>query len=209
MLTDAEREHLFLLGLGRPPEIHYQRSEGITPRLQRVLDALELSPAIVRNATWDIVAWNRAATAVMIDYAALAPEQRNALRLAFSDSRAHAGQEGWEAIARSMVAAFRADATRAGIPEEARRLVDELSRSSPEFDAMWRDRDVRALGEGTKHIRHGSAGPITLDYSSFAVDGRPDLGLVIFTPATPADAKRVRKLIDSTMKRPVGVAATV
>src|SRR6201996_3702880 len=48
MLTDAEREHLFLIGLGRPPEVRYQRKEGVTPRLQRVLDALETSPAIIR-----------------------------------------------------------------------------------------------------------------------------------------------------------------
>src|SRR5580692_5452124 len=43
MLTDLEREHLFLIGLGRPPEIRYRATEGVTPRLQRVLDALELS----------------------------------------------------------------------------------------------------------------------------------------------------------------------
>src|SRR6201990_260793 len=34
MLTDVEREHLFLLGLGRAPEVRYRRSEGVTPRLQ-------------------------------------------------------------------------------------------------------------------------------------------------------------------------------
>src|SRR5947209_11983170 len=45
MLTDVEREHLLLLGLGRPPEVRYQTSEGVTPRLQRVLDALAFSPA--------------------------------------------------------------------------------------------------------------------------------------------------------------------
>ena len=61
MLTDVEREHLFLLGLGRPPDVRYQTSEGVTPRLQRVLDALESSPAVVSTVTWDIVAWNRAA----------------------------------------------------------------------------------------------------------------------------------------------------
>ena len=61
MLTDVEREHLFLLGLGRPPDVRYQTSEGVTPRLQRVLDALEFSPALVSTVTWDIVAWNRAA----------------------------------------------------------------------------------------------------------------------------------------------------
>src|SRR5579862_4267034 len=54
MLTEVEREHLFLLGLGRPPEVRYQSSDGVTPRLQRLLDALELSPAIVKTATWDV-----------------------------------------------------------------------------------------------------------------------------------------------------------
>src|SRR5215475_5376504 len=57
MLTHVEREHLFLLGLGRPPEARYQKSEGVTPRLQRVLDALDPIPAIIRTAIWDVVAW--------------------------------------------------------------------------------------------------------------------------------------------------------
>src|SRR6201991_1520896 len=38
MLTEVEREHLFLLGPGRPPEAPYRRDEAATPRLQRVLD---------------------------------------------------------------------------------------------------------------------------------------------------------------------------
>src|SRR5215468_6288417 len=64
MLTDVEREHLFLLGLGRPPEVRYRATDGVTPRLQRVLDSLELSPAFVKTSAWDIVAWNRPASAV-------------------------------------------------------------------------------------------------------------------------------------------------
>src|SRR5271154_2100909 len=55
MLTDVEREHLFLLGVGRPPDVRYQRSEGVTPRLQRVLDALEVSPAFIKTPIWDVV----------------------------------------------------------------------------------------------------------------------------------------------------------
>src|SRR3954465_14605388 len=45
MLTEVEREHLFLLGLGRPPEIRYHASEPVNPRLQRILDAFPHSPA--------------------------------------------------------------------------------------------------------------------------------------------------------------------
>src|SRR5258708_27198145 len=46
MLTEVEREHLFLLGLGRPPEVRYLGNEGVTPPLQRVLHALDPSPAL-------------------------------------------------------------------------------------------------------------------------------------------------------------------
>src|SRR6201999_1939404 len=79
MLTDVEREHLFLIGLGRPPEARYQKSEDVTPRLQHVLDALNPSPALIRTAIWDVVAWNRAATVMLMDYGSLPPEQRNIL----------------------------------------------------------------------------------------------------------------------------------
>src|SRR5690349_1107478 len=114
MLTEVEREHLFLLGLGRPPEVRYHAAERVSPRLQRVLDALEFSPDYVKTSTWDVIAWNRASSAVMTDYGALPPEQRNILRLVFCDPRVRAAQTDWETIARFVVAAFRADVARAG-----------------------------------------------------------------------------------------------
>ena len=210
MLTDVEREHLFLLGLGRPPEVRYQTADSVTPRLQRVLDALEFSPAVVSTATWDIVAWNKAAAAVLTDYSALAPEQRNVLRLVFCDPRVRAAQLDWEAVARFVVGAFRADAARAGTAAEVADLVDELCRLSPEFEAMWRDNDVSGYGGGVKHLRHPIAGPIAFEYSAFAVDGRPDLRMVVYSPATAADAERIRSLIRLPTRKTVGlsVAAT-
>jgi hypothetical protein len=38
MLADVEREHFFLLGLARPPDARYRKADGVTPRLQRVLE---------------------------------------------------------------------------------------------------------------------------------------------------------------------------
>jgi transcriptional regulator with XRE-family HTH domain len=197
MLTDVEREHLFLLGLGRPPEVRYRTPEGVTPRLQRVLDAFPISAAIVKTYTWDIIAWNRAASAVLGDYEALPVERRNVLRLIFSDDGVRERQVDWESVARFVVAAFRADVARAGASREVDALVDELSRSSPEFAAMWLDHDVRNYGEGTKHVRHSAVGLISLEYSAFAVDGRPDLSMVVYNPATPEDADKVRRVIES------------
>lgn len=195
MLTEAEREHLFLLGLGRPPEVRYRAAESVTPRLQRVLDALPFSPAIVRTATWDVVAWNRAAAAVLTDYAAIPPERRNILRMIFCDARVRAVQYDWESVARFVVGAFRADAARAGASKEIESLIADLSRQSPEFAAMWREHDVRTHSEGTKQLRHPVVGPIALEFSGFAVDGRPDLNMVVYSPATSEDQARIESLI--------------
>ena len=197
MLTDVEREHLFLIGLGRSPDVRYRPVEGITPRLQRVLDAFSVSPAIIRTLTWDVVAWNRAGLAVLGDYRSLAPEQRNILRLMFAQgSRVREMQFDWKSVARFVVAAFRADVARAGAQEHVKSLVDELSRNSPDFAAMWRENDViGGAHEGAKRLRHPKLGELLLEYSAFAVDGRPDLTMVVYNPAGEETADKVRKLI--------------
>lgn len=198
MLTEPEREHLFMLGLGRPPEVRYKNVDSVTPRLQRVLDALGPSPAIIKTATWDVVAWNRAAAAMLTDYSKLPREQRNILRLMFGNPRVRDKQDDWQSVARFVVGSFRADATRAGAGAEITQLVEELCRISPEFAALWRDNDVvPAYGEGVKRLRHPEIGRIELEFSVFAVDGRPELGMIVYNPATQADAERIQSLIAS------------
>lgn len=197
MLTDVEREHLFLLGLGRPPGVRYRKNEGVTPRLQRVLDALDPAPALIRTATWNVVAWNRAATVMLTDYASLPPEERNILRVIFLDPRFRAAQYDWESVARFVVGAFRVDAARAGAATEVEPLVEELCRLSPEFKALWRDHNIHTHGEGIKRVRHPLLGPLAFEYSAFSVDGRPDLTLVMHNPATPADADRIKSLLEA------------
>ena len=199
MLTEPEREHLYMLGLGRPPEVRYQEVDGISPRLQRVLDGMSLSPAIIKTAMWDVVGWNKAAAALLTDYSLLPREQRNILRLMFTGGKGRARNEDWDSVARFVVGAFRADMTRAGAhgSQEANGLVDELSRLSPEFEALWRDNDVGAHSEGVKRIRHPEAGLVKLEFSSFAVEGRPELGMIVYNPASKADAEKVRELVDA------------
>jgi transcriptional regulator with XRE-family HTH domain len=200
LLTDAERDHLHFLGLGHSPAGRRKVSPGVTPRLQRVLDAMELSPAMLRTVTWDIIAWNRATSLVMGDYEALEPEQRNALRAMFLNPARRARLPNWEADARFVVAAFRVDITRAGAAEDAAPLIAELMQKSPEFARMWEANEVRdTYSELAKKIVHPEAGIINLEYSTFAVVGRPDLSLVVYCAATPADEAKVREIL-----RPAG-----
>jgi transcriptional regulator with XRE-family HTH domain len=195
MLTDVEREHLFLIGLGRSPEVRYRASEGVSPRLQRVLDAFEVSPALVRTATWDVVAWNKAASVVLTDYGAIPPGRRNILRFIFCDPRVRAANHDWDNVARFVVAAFRADAARAGAVSHVADFVDELCRTSPEFAALWRDNDVRHHGDGTKRLRHPVHGTMSFEYSSFNVEGRSDLSMIVYNPVAPEDAERIKRLL--------------
>jgi transcriptional regulator with XRE-family HTH domain len=206
MLTEVEREHLFVLGLGRPPDVRYHATETVTPQLQRVLDALEYTPAYVKTAAWDLVAWNFAATVVLTNYGAIPEGQRNLLRLIFRDSHLRAAQPHWEETARFAVAAFRADVARAGLVQQVQALVDEMRRISPEFDTIWRENDVRSTyGDFAKSLRHPLAGVLTLDYSAFSVSGRPDLDMILYNPATPEDVARVRTLIESQKEEKASV----
>jgi transcriptional regulator with XRE-family HTH domain len=199
MLTEPERAHLYMLGLGRPPEARYQPVDGITPRLQRVLDGMPLSPAIIKTAMWDVVGWNRAAAALLTDYSKLPREGRNILRLMFGSDRVRSRNEDWESVASFVVRAFRADVARAGANNSAdvTKLVAELCRMSPEFEALWQDNDVVAHGEGVKRIHHPDAGLLAMEFSSFAVEGRPELGMIVYNPGSPADAERLGGLIEA------------
>jgi hypothetical protein len=42
---------------------------------------------------------------------------------------------------------------------------------------------------------HPEIGLIELEFSTFAVEGRPDLNMMVFTPATSDGAERIRSLI--------------
>ena len=119
------------------------------------------------------------------------------LRHLFLDPAAREAHAHWESVARFIVSAFRLDAARAGAAADVEPLVEELSRLSPEFRAMWREGDVPVIPrEAVKQIRHPVLGALAFEYSTFAVDGRTDLSLLIYNPATPQDAKRIASLLD-------------
>ena len=112
----------------------------------------------------------------------------------FLDPATRAAQSDWEAVARYLVATFRAETAHMNENERAAELVAEISRQSDEFIRMWTENDVQTTGEGTKTIRHAAVGEITFEFSSFAVDGRPDLKLMIYNPADGASREKMDQL---------------
>jgi transcriptional regulator with XRE-family HTH domain len=197
-LSNIEREHLFLLAQNRPPEVQHPLTQDVTPQLQRVLDTLEFSPAYVKTADWDVIAWNHATEVIMAGLMSLPVDKRNMLRLIFCVPRVKEMMHDWENVARFVVATFRNETARTGASDYTHALIRELSQASADFRSLWQQHDVSMHGEGTKLIDHPILGLITLEYSAFAVDGKPHLSMVIYNPATLEDRARVQALIGET-----------
>ena len=201
-LTEVEREHLFLLALNRPPEIRHHQPAEVSPQLQRLLDALEFSPAFVRSAEWDVLAGNRAAHALWAADASIGADRFNILERFFANPENLALPQ-WEAIARAVVASFRTETARVGFSPRAQEIVDRLSLACPQFQAIWRDHAVSETSEGSKTFANTAIGAITFEYASFAIDGSPRLRLVVYNPASAEDRARLRLLMASPNGRPL------
>jgi hypothetical protein len=109
----------------------------------------------------------------------------------FVDPGMREAQEDWNAVARSVAAAFRSDAARAGAGGEIVQLVEELSRASPDFAALWEEGAPPTPFESVKRFKHPQLGKIELEISVFAVDGRTDLSMIIYNPTTRETADRM------------------
>ena len=194
-LDDTGREVMFLLAHHRPPPLGSNSVPLVPHAVQRVLDALPTSPAYVKTPTWDVVAWNAAATIVLSDYAAMPARERNVLRLLFGNSSGGGPLLDWEEHARFAIAVFRAEIAGAGERSEVDALVAELHAASADFRRLWAETGLQHHDGGTKRFQYPEVGLIALDYAAFAVRGAEGLDMVVFTPSSPADAERVEALL--------------
>nr|WP_172629531.1 hypothetical protein [Kutzneria buriramensis]WKX16309.1 hypothetical protein Q4V64_42315 [Kutzneria buriramensis] len=91
-----------------------------------------------------MLAANPAATALYTDFAAIAADRRNYLRLLFTDPAIRAMHEKWARDARDAVAALRMEA--AADPEDPglARLVGELTIQDADFRTWWAEHRVNS-----------------------------------------------------------------
>ncbi|APR82772.1 Putative DNA-binding protein [Minicystis rosea] len=192
-LDDANREMLFLLAHDRPPPRKPAPPAAVTPSLQRVLDNLSI-PAFVKTPTFQIVAWNRAAVAVLGDYAAVPARDRNLLRRVFqpgSENKVHHVED----VRRTCLATFRVDIARAGQSDEATALIDELMETSPDFRRLWDEGEIRTHGGFQKRLVRPDVGEIVLESSVFSVDDSNGLSMLVLSPMNEASARAIARLV--------------
>lgn len=191
-LTPVERAHLFTLA-GEPLD-EPDPAPAATPALQRMVDALEPHPAYLLDAAWDLLAWNRSEAALIGDPAELPREERNILRLVFTEPRIRALLVNWSDQARSLLAQYRADAARYFGDPRIERLTEHLRSASPEFRAWWEEHDVAQFRPACRQFDHPVVGLLSFDYVKLSAVDTPGVKLFACMPADEATAAKLPRL---------------
>lgn len=184
-VSDAEREHLYRLAGATPPGPGRIRS-AVRPGVARLMDRFTDLPAFLMDAKLDVLLWNPMAAALLGDFSALPPAERNAARQSFTGPWRWEEDPDRERLDRAMVSDLRRAAAR--YPDDAglRRLVTDLRAASPAFARLWDLRELHERHGDTKTIRHRELGPLSLDCNSLLVHADDQILLVYSAaPGTP------------------------
>jgi transcriptional regulator with XRE-family HTH domain len=185
-LSDAERDHLHHLA-GAPPGPPPGPSREVRQSILDLLERLPQAAAMVTSATYEVLAWNDLAAALMEDFSAVPRRERNLVRRAFlgphPERRRLYGVSDAEDFARVSAQGLRATAARYPDDPEVAELVGELLAGSEEFTRLWASHDVSAEPTLCKTFQHPLVGPVTVNCDALHITDR-DQHLVIYT-ATP------------------------
>jgi transcriptional regulator with XRE-family HTH domain len=190
-LAGDERGYLFALADVAPAVAARPRQgrQQVDRQLRQLLEGMPDIPAMVLNRRLDVLAWNRAAVALLTDFGALPPAERNLIRLTFLDEAYRRLYTDWSRSARECVAVLRMEAGRSPADPILTALVGELSVRDADFRVWWGSHQVRGPRQLAKTYRHPVVGELTLDVQQLSVDTQPDQQLVAYTaaPGSPAE----------------------
>ncbi|MEW2436820.1 helix-turn-helix transcriptional regulator [Streptomyces caniferus] len=190
-LSDTERDHLHRLA-GTPPPPPPGPSREVRQSIVDLLHRLPGSAAIVISATYEVIAWNALATALMEDFSALSRRDRNFLRRAFLGPYRHGrrlyGVSDADEFARTSAQHLRAAAARYPTDPEVTALVKELLAGSEEFSRIWAAHDVAARPTLCKTFEHPLIGPVSVNCDTLDIADR-DQRVIIYTapPGSPSE----------------------
>lgn len=178
-LDDAECCHLFLLAQGRPPPAEAHQSHAISSGVQRLIDELPDRPAYVTNLCWDIVAWNSAADR-LLGLSACAADERNLIRMVFTDPELRSRLPDWQQDAPRLLAQLRCDLAVAPKEPSLEAFIDGLSRISPDFRRWWQAPVLTSYARGIGALLDADAVVRRFEHETLIVDEYLHLRLVVY-----------------------------
>jgi transcriptional regulator with XRE-family HTH domain len=190
-LTPAERTHLFRLA-GTNPTPLPGPVRRVRPHVAELLRRLPDTGAIVTDATYDVIAWNPLAQALL--GTGLSTEPNLARRRFLGLGRPYETSNA-EEFAHVAVARLRRAADRYPRDPALARLLSELRAGSEEFGQVWDANPVHAPGHRTKTLTHPQLGRLRLNCDVLTIP--EDDQEVVFITADPgtSTARALRHLL--------------
>jgi transcriptional regulator with XRE-family HTH domain len=187
-LTAADRAHAFRLA-GVTPPAPPGPPRRVRPYVASLLERMPDTAAIVTAATYDVIAWNPLAEALLGNLR----DRPNLARRRFL-RREEVLTSGHEDFAEIAVARLRAAADRYPRDHGLAALLAELRAGSDEFTEIWDTHPVRVPGHRTKTMSHPQAGPLRVHCDVLTVpDDDQQVVFITADPGSPS-ARTFRRL---------------
>lgn len=204
LLDRQERIHLYRLA-NQPLPADMPGYEGtVSPILQHVLDSLVLSPSLVMDQRWNVIAWNKAACLLFGEFTAMNVRERNIVWAMFTDKKYKQLFPDWELYAKSLVGQFRLTCGKFIEDAWLAQFIDDLKMQSTEFNLWWPLHEIRSNSEIYKQLNHPIVGVLDFEVSKYDVSDHYGLKLIIHTPLSGTDtAAKMKSLLgvkDSTIQ---------
>jgi transcriptional regulator with XRE-family HTH domain len=196
-LTGQESDHLHDLAGAAPLRTGRHRRD-VRPSIRALLERVPGTAGLVLSATFEVLAWNDLAAALMEDFGKVPEPDRNLARRAFlhpgTRDRPIYGISDDAVFRRQVAAELHRAVARYPTDPAVTGLVADLRAGSETFDRLWQRHDVHSVPVLTKTFRHTAVGPVTVDCDSLALtDSDQHLVLYSAAPGTP-DADRLALL---------------
>ena len=191
---DAEaRDHLFRLAGAAPDGRGPATDRRVSPELVTLLDGYAHTPALVLDATLDVLAANALARALFSPFRRL----DNLALTAFLDPAARSFYRRWPEVAEATVASLRHGTGPDPDHPRLREVVDTLLAASAEFAALWRSHVVSVKSQGPKELDHPEVGVLSLTYQTFDVRAAPGQQLVVYQAPPDSPSAQALALLGS------------
>lgn len=179
-LSDDETDYVFAL-IQPDRRAVSPAPERAPEHLQRLIDALSF-PAFIVATDWAIVGWNSGYEWLYGPIATTPVEERNLLRLVYTDPRLREMLPDWERASRSFLAEFRAESGVRLSSERHRAVIDDLLERSPEFRAQWAEHAVERFTSRQRVFLHPEAGKRVYEHHRLVPSDAADLHVVMYVP---------------------------
>ncbi|MFE0251236.1 helix-turn-helix transcriptional regulator [Streptomyces sp. NPDC059010] len=187
-LKGCEREYFFRLAGHNPPQrTADDRQDNTYARMSALVESWSFHPAYITNRYGGIELANHCARLLF----RVKASGDSCLEKFFTETDTRAKYPETEAVARGLVAQFRAQSARFPDDPEFERIARQLCRTSPKFAELWNCHEVDDPHRNVRKIAHPKTGVMVFDRVVMQVPEQPESLLTLYI-AQPAAAAAIR-----------------